>query len=109
MTATLHGPPKLSIGIHVFTGDHFLKQLLLRLQKHTIDYIETTLSDHAYKDMTNELCIDDDGHDPRIGYYRNACNLGAHRHYNKVFALSRAALFKWAAHDDLYAPRFLEQ
>jgi GT2 family glycosyltransferase len=47
--------------------------------------------------------------DERIRYYRNDTNIGAAPNYNKTFELARGDYFKWAAHDDICAPTFLQR
>jgi len=101
--------PKLSIGIPVFNGANYLPELLVNLQHQTFGDYEIIVCDNASTDATQQLCVDFAAKDRRIRYYRNERNLGANPNYNKTFALARAALFKWAAHDDLYHGTFLER
>jgi glycosyltransferase involved in cell wall biosynthesis len=99
--------PKLSIGIPVYNGERFLDELLVNLRHQTFQDFEIVICDNASTDRTRQLSLDFAKKDRRIRYHRNDRNLGAHPNFNKVFALSRAPLFKWAAHDDLYDPTFL--
>jgi glycosyltransferase involved in cell wall biosynthesis len=101
--------PKLSIGIPVYNGERFLEELLINLFHQTFQAFEIVICDNASTDATRDICLKYSAKDSRIRYHRNERNLGANPNYNKVFALSRAPLFKWAAHDDLYEPTFLEK
>ena len=42
-------------------------------------------------------------------YHRNQCNLGASRNYQISFEMASGVYFKWAAHDDVLAPTFIER
>jgi glycosyltransferase involved in cell wall biosynthesis len=101
--------PELSIGIPVFNGESFLDELLTVLRNQTFDTFEIVICDNASTDRTGEVCLDHAAKDSRVRYHRNEQNLGANPNFNKVFALSRAPLFKWTAHDDLYEPTYLEK
>jgi glycosyltransferase involved in cell wall biosynthesis len=105
----MESQPELSIGIPVFNGENFLEELLIALRNQTFNTFEIVICDNGSTDRTGQLCLDHAAKDPRIRYYRNERNLGANPNFNKVFALSRAPLFKWAAHDDLYEPTYLEK
>ena len=74
----------------------------------TFQDFEIIVCDNASTDHTAEICRSFAERDPRIRYHRNEKNLGAIPNFNRVFELSRLPLFKWAAHDDLYHPRYLE-
>lgn len=100
--------PKLSIGIPVYNGGRFLAELLVNLQEQSFGDFEIVICDNASTDRTQEIGLEYASRDPRIRYYRNDYNLGANPNYCKVFALAKAPLFKWSAHDDLYGATFLE-
>jgi glycosyltransferase involved in cell wall biosynthesis len=100
---------RLSIGIPVFNGEKFLEEVLISFKNQTFEDYEIVISDNASVDRTRLICLDYAAKDPRIRYYRNERNLGANPNFNRVFALARAPLFKWAAHDDLYTPTYLEK
>ncbi len=55
------------------------------------------------------MCREYAARDPRIHYYREEINRGAGWNYNRVVDLARGTYFKWAAHDDLCAPTYLER
>jgi len=99
--------PKLSIGIPVFNGQEFLSELLDSLLAQTFTDFEVLICDNASNDRTPQICCEYERRDSRIHYMRNERNLGAIANFNRVFELSTAPLFKWAAHDDLYHETYL--
>jgi len=100
--------PKLSIGIPVFNGQQFLPELLDSLLAQTFRDFEILICDNASSDGTQQIGWKYARQDSRIHYIRNDWNLGAVANFNRVFELSTAPLFKWAAHDDLYREAYLD-
>lgn len=101
--------PRLSIGIPVYNGQEFLPELLESLSSQTFQDFEILISDNASNDLTADICRDFERRDRRIHYCCNERNLGAVANFNRVFEMSTAPLFKWAAHDDLYHPDYLDE
>lgn len=101
--------PLVSIGLPVFNGEDYLEAALESLLAQTFTDFEIILSDNASSDRTAEICQIYAAKDSRIRYYRNAENTGAAENFHRVFQLSRGKYFKWAAHDDVCAPTFLER
>lgn len=104
-----HKQPRISIGLPIFNGENFLKETLESILKQTFKDFELVISDNASTDKTEKICREYADKDPRILYYRNEQNIGASQNFNRVFHLSRGEYFKWAAHDDVLAPTFLEK
>src|SRR5262249_33791547 len=100
--------PKLSIGLPVYNGEKFLAQALDSLLAQSFRDFEIVISDNASNDRTPEICRSYALRDPRVRYVRNQRNLGAVANFNRVFELSTAPLFKWAAHDDVHREAYLE-
>jgi glycosyltransferase involved in cell wall biosynthesis len=100
--------PNLSIGVPVFNGEQFLQELLDNLLEQTFRDFEILICDNASSDRTPQICRDYERRDSRIHYIRNERNLGAVANFNRVFELSTAPLFKWAAHDDLHHEAYLD-
>src|SRR6476620_6905800 len=100
--------PRLAIGIPVFNGQEFLPELLDTLLAQTFRDFEILICDNASNDRTGDICREYAHRDTRVRYFCNERNLGALANFNRVFELSTAPLFKWAAHDDLYRPEYLE-
>lgn len=101
--------PCVSIGLPVFNGDQYLAESLESLLSQTYSDFELIISDNASTDGTQDICRTYAARDCRIRYLRNKNNLGAAKNFNRVFELSSGKYFKWATHDDLCAPEFLEQ
>jgi glycosyltransferase involved in cell wall biosynthesis len=99
----------VSIGLPVYNGERYLETALESILAQTYGDFELIVSDNASQDRTGEICLDYGSRDARIRYSRTEFNLGAAANYNRVFAASRGRYFKWAAHDDVYAPEFLSR
>ncbi len=100
--------PRLSIGLPVYNGERFLAEVLSNFLAQTFTNFELVVCDNASTDGTQQICLAYARRDKRIHYFRNPINLGAVPNFNRAFQLSRAPLFKWAAHDDMYRSTFLE-
>jgi glycosyltransferase involved in cell wall biosynthesis len=101
--------PRVSIGIPVFNGENFLKKALDSILSQTYTDFEIIISDNASTDKTQEICLKYAAKDDRIRYYRNEENIGAKENFNRLVSLSNSQYFKWAAHDDVHAPKYLEK
>ncbi len=101
--------PKVSIGLPVYNGEQFLRETLDSILAQTYKDFELVISDNASTDKTQVICREYAFKDRRIRYYRNDENLGAAPNYNLVYKMAEGEYFKWAAHDDLLAPEFLEK
>lgn len=101
--------PRLRIGVPVYNGENFLADALRSIQAQTYAEIEIVISDNASTDATPDICADFARDDDRIRYVRHDENRGAGWNFEHVRALaSGSELYKWAAHDDVLAPTFLE-
>jgi glycosyltransferase involved in cell wall biosynthesis len=92
----------------VFNGDVYLERAIESILGQTLGDFELIISDNASTDGTEEICRRYAQIDDRVRYNRNKQNLGAARNYNYVVEAARGPLFKWAAHDDLCRPGYLE-
>lgn len=101
--------PLVSVGLPVYNGEDYLVQALDSLLAQTYRNFELIISDNASTDKTAQICQDYAARDSRISFYPSEKNLGAAWNYNRVFELSKGKYFKWAAHDDLCAPNYLEK
>ena len=104
-----HFIPQVSIGMPVYNGEPYLSTTIQSLLGQTLTDFELLISDNASTDHTGEICRQFARQDRRIRYYRNLSNIGAAANYNQVFMRSSSRYFKWAPHDDLYEPTYLEQ
>ena len=101
--------PRVSIGLPVYNGENYLEDALTSILQQTYRDFELIISDNASTDRTQEICQRFVELDPRVRYVRNEQNLGPARNFNKTFLLSQGEFFKWVAHDDTYAPEYLEK
>jgi glycosyltransferase involved in cell wall biosynthesis len=101
--------PKVSIGLPVYNGEHYLRDAIESIINQTYQNFELIICDNASTDQTEAICTQYATKEPRIRYYRHAQNIGATANFNRTFELARGIYFKWAAHDDLLEPTYLEQ
>jgi glycosyltransferase involved in cell wall biosynthesis len=101
--------PRVSIGVPVFNGDLYLSKTLDSILSQTYQDFRLVICDNASTDRTEAICRYYAQRDRRVHYVRNLQNIGASANFNKTFELSSGEYFKWAAHDDLLAPTFIER
>ncbi|HAX76629.1 MAG TPA: glycosyl transferase [Cyanobacteria bacterium UBA11372] len=101
--------PRVSIGLPIYNAEKFIRQALDALLGQTFGDFELIISDNGSTDGTEAICREYASKDSRIKYYKNATNLGAAKNFNRVFELSRGEYFKWASHDDICEPKYLER
>lgn len=99
--------PRVSIGLPVYNGERYLAQAIDSLLAQTFQDFELIISDNGSSDATEAICKTYAERDSRVRYYRNPYNMGVAANFTRVFELSRGDYFKWASHDDLWAPEFL--
>jgi len=100
--------PTLSIGLPVYNGEAHIEHALDSLRSQTYAEFEIIISDNCSTDRTEEICRRHAELDPRIKYCRNESNIGAGPNFNRVFEQSSAPFFKWASHDDVCLPEYLD-
>lgn len=101
--------PKISLGVPVFNGETYLRSALDSLLAQTFLDFELIVSDNGSTDTTQEICEHYASLDARVRYVRQDRNRGASWNFNALFEMATGQYFKWAAHDDLCAPEYLEQ
>ena len=99
--------PVLTIGLPVFNGENYLAETIESLLNQTFSDYELLIADNASTDSTLDIIERYAREDPRIRLMKSDDNRGAAWNFNRVFHECRSEYFKWAAHDDLYAPEFL--
>lgn len=99
---------KVAIGLPVFNGADYLAEAITSILGQTFGDFELLISDNASDDGTEEICRHYVAQDPRVRYVRQARNIGAANNYNFLVRQTASRYFKWAAHDDVLEPRFLE-
>lgn len=101
--------PLVSIGLPVYNGHNYLAGAVESMLGQTLRDFELVICDNASTDRTQAICEEFARRDNRVRYFRNERNLGAGPNYDLSFERSRGTFFKWAAHDDLLAPDYLEK
>lgn len=101
--------PRVSIGMPVYNGEVYLKDALDSILMQTFSDFELIISDNGSTDQTAEICQAYAAKDQRIRYYRSEQNLGAGWNFNRVVELATGEFFRWACHDDICAPKLLEE
>lgn len=101
--------PRVSIGLPVYNGEKFLAQALDSILSQSFDDFEVIIADNASTDRTAEICQIYAARDPRICYHCNETNIGAAANFNLTVAMAQGEYFKWAAHDDILDPTFLQR
>jgi glycosyltransferase involved in cell wall biosynthesis len=101
--------PTVGIGLPVYNGERYLAEAIDSILDQTMADFELVISDNASTDRTEELCRSYVSTDRRVRYFRNESNVGALPNFNRVYELSRGRYFKWAAHDDVLRPEFLQR
>ena len=101
--------PMVSVGLPLYNAEEYLRVALDSLLSQTFTDFELIISDNASTDDTEKICREYMARDDRISYSRNEKNVGGSRNFNRVFDLSSGKYFRWAAHDDLVAPTYLER
>lgn len=101
--------PRVSVGVPVYNGEDFIAAALDSLLAQTYTDFELIISDNCSTDRTAEICAEYARTDPRVRFYRVEENQGASWNFSRVFELARGEYFRWAAHDDLVAPTYLER
>lgn len=107
--STPHVHPRVSVGLPVYNGARYLRDAIDSLLDQTFSNFELIISDNASTDETEQICREYVERDNRVRYERQQSNLGAAANYNRTFELARGEYFKWAAHDDVCRPEFLER
>lgn len=100
--------PPLTVGMPVYNGERYVADAIESIIGQTYGAFQFIISDNASTDSTEEICRSYVAKDERIVYDRLPENCGAAPNFNRVFLMGRSPFFKFAAADDLCAPRFLE-
>ena len=100
---------RVTVGLPVYNGARFVDRAISAIRRQTLADFELIIADNASTDETLEICRRHATEDARIRILTSSHNMGAAWNFNRIVAEASAELFKWAAHDDLIAPEFLER
>lgn len=101
--------PTISIGMPVYNGDNYLERAITTVLNQTFEDFELIICDNSSSDGTQAICERYAKEDKRIRYIRHPENIGAAANFRATFHESSSTYFKWAAHDDTFAPTYLEK
>jgi glycosyltransferase involved in cell wall biosynthesis len=101
--------PRLHIGLPVYNGENYLSEELDSLLAQTFTDFEIIISDNGSTDATPRIAQEYAARDARVKYLRYEENQGGAWNWNNTFAHSSAELFKWASHDDMHDPHYIER
>ena len=101
--------PRVSIALPVYNGENYLTDALDSLLSQSYENFELIIGDNASTDDTKNICETYAKKDQRIRYIRHKTNIGAAGNYNYLFELAQGEYFKWAAHDDVCSPDYLQR
>ena len=99
----------LQVGLPVYNGENYLADALDSLLAQTFADFEIIVSDNGSTDGTCAIGERFAAADARVKFHRYEQNRGAAWNFNHVFELSSSPYFKWAAHDDLHDPEYIER
>jgi len=101
--------PKVVVGLLVYNGENYISETIGSVLSQTLVDFRLIIGDNQSTDSTEEICRKYAEQDARILYQRHPENLGASGNHNVLFQTGDAPYFKWASHDDLLHPEFLEK
>ena len=93
----------------MFNAEQYLEQCLASILSQTYGDLEIIISDNASTDATEAICRRYAERDARIRYHRNSWNRGPTFNFRQVVLLSCGEYFLWAAHDDMFAPEYVDR
>lgn len=99
----------VTIGVPVYNGERYLAEAIDSLLTQTHERLEIIIADNASSDGTEKIGRSCAERDKRVRYIRNESNIGAAPNFNKIVDVASGKYFKWAAHDDLCDPLFVER
>lgn len=87
----------------------YVREALDSLLSQTYTNFELIISDNASTDNTQKICEEYAKGDKRIKYIRQKKNIGAANNFYFVFHRAEGEYFMWAACDDVWDRRFIEE
>lgn len=101
--------PSVTIGLPVYNGEAFVADAVESILSQSYQDLELIIADNASTDNTLAIAKAAAARDPRVTVLSSEANRGASWNFNRTVDASRGKYFKWAAHDDVLAPRYLER
>ena len=95
--------PKVSIGMPVYNGEHYIREALDSLLAQTFTDFELIISDNCSMDKTRQICEEYASKDSRIRYIRQIKHMEVILNFEYVRSQAAGQYFMWAACDDRWA------
>ncbi len=92
--------PRLSFGLPVYNGEHYLGEAIDSVLAQDEDSWELFISDNGSTDGTESICRAAAARDLRVRYERQDVNRGGHWNFQHVLDEARAPHFTWICADD---------
>ena len=105
----MNAGPRVSVGLPVYNGERYLPTALESLLLQSYGDFELLIADNGSTDGTEAIVRSYAARDARIHYIRHPRNLGAIANFDFVRFHTNGEYFRWAAADDVSAPKFLER
>ncbi|MGB3135300.1 MAG: glycosyltransferase family A protein [Nodosilinea sp.] len=100
---------KIVVGLLVYNGADYIEETIESILSQTLTDFQLVIGDNRSTDLTEQICRQYARQDERILYVLHPENLGASGNHNALFEHADAPYFKWASHDDLIHPEYLEK
>ena len=91
-----------------YNGERYLREQIDSILAQTISFDELIICDDASTDRTCAIVSEYAAKDSRIKLYRNDCNLGFLKNFEKALSLCSADFIALSDQDDIWLPRHLE-
>ena len=101
--------PIVSVGIFVFNEVKFIEEAIVSVINQTYQNLEIIVSDNCSTDGTIEIIERYAQRDPRIKFYRQEQNIGAHENFKFVLHKSTGEYFMWMGGHDIILPSLVER
>lgn len=101
--------PRVTIGLPVYNGGTEIGEAIASLLAQAFVDFELLISDNGSTDGTETICREFARKDSRVRYVRQPENLGVKRNFQFVLHEAKSEYFLWAAHDDRWAPNYLQE
>jgi glycosyltransferase involved in cell wall biosynthesis len=101
--------PLLTIGVPVYNGEAYVEDSIQSVLDQSFGDFRLVVSDNASSDTTPDILRRLADKDPRIELRLWPVNKGGGWNFNSLAVEVPTPFFKWAAHDDLHDPSYLEK
>jgi glycosyltransferase involved in cell wall biosynthesis len=105
----MQGQVEITVGMPVYNGGADVERAIMSVINQTFTNFQLLISDNASTDNSTEICKKFEHLDQRIQVHRHHVNIGGIQNFYFVLEQAKTKYFVWLAHDDWWAPDFLEQ